>query len=225
MGAFDETQLNPRQKTSFRNEVVSVIENSIWDSLLYHSTFFDSLDGYTRVGTDVVGVGGVVVRANGAGAESYFYKTPITQNPIDGFLSFDKPSRMRVIITTATTNNQTFWFTVGTNETEDSGQDHYGFLVDDAAVYGISGNSGGTSVVNLGFSIVGDTTYELEAMHYLNRGITFSIDKKIRGRKANNLPIGDFGSADFFPHIAVRAKSAASREFTISFFEYLQRRF
>lgn len=198
----------------------------IWDDFYNYTTYFESLDGFdTSLGTTSQLTAGAFLQSpgTGVGTTTIFDTDP---NPT----SFTAESRFQVMIFIGTTTDQTVFLTVGSVI---GSSDAYGFLIDDATLFGIAQiNSTSRSTINLGITIQDAVFYLLEARYIPNQVVQFYVSENadvitnklvLRGVLRSNLPVDDDFSTIFYASIA--EKDALIKDITINSYRYMQKRF
>jgi len=194
------------------------LEDLLWNKFFYSHTFFESVDGYTKTGTATIDGTGVTL--NTGSTNSALVKEPLVQAAV-GSLDFSKESRIRFGIEfgASSLSAVTARFTFGTFGI---GENYYGFEITNAALSGSSsnGDTSSSNAISLA-TLVGGTSYELEARLFPKSGIHFYVDGAKKGILRSELPSGT--SANLM-EAGITTTNASVKTVVISYHELLQKR-
>ena len=220
--------LDPTSKKVLEQTVDEFLEDKIfdliWKRTFHWITFFESLDGFTMsadgLGTNVLS-GADLNMTTGAvsGNANEIIKQPSWQ----GLMTFSRRSAMRTSVVLTQVTTQTIYLVTGGL----SSGSYYGFKIVNATLSGVSYNGTTETLVTLA-TLIGATTYNLEARYSPKDKIVFYVNSVDRGTinhaVATSLPLADETSETQLMDIKLTTNTIAAKTMQVSFFEYFQLR-
>jgi hypothetical protein len=194
-------------------------DTSLWDKYSYWSTFFESIDGYSKQGNapTISEIGVTLATAASLNSTSTLLKDP----QVNLIPNFNKVSRFRLGIEfgASSLSNVQATFSLGTYGV---GEVYYGFEVSGSTLKGSSSNqnTGSSNAITLKTLSV-STNYELEARFTPNRSIQFFVGGNLVGILRNELPV-DTNSRllEFY----IKTTNSTAKSVIVSYYEVFQTR-
>lgn len=218
-----------------KQDLSSVLFETMWNDYFYFSTIFESGDGYdsSGTGTATVNPDGLALNSGSSNNDSVtFNKTPSPAGvgiETLNILSFKQPQRFRANFAIDSTSNVTAYITRGVNFGPT--YPYYGFKIVNSTLKAVSrdNNTAGETTVDIG-TISTNTVYVVEArllpgekvVYYLLNNSTNQLEEKAVIN--TNIPLlSNTNNRAFFEYF-ISTQDANNKLLTSSFFEYIQKR-
>lgn len=208
-------------RTFLKQELPNLIFDTLWDNVIYWSTFYESPDGWNLTGVPIFVGGELSMTAN----NNTVAIDKATNNR--NFLEWNKDQRMRMNFSLSAVTNDSALMVIGQEQSGGVILSHFGFQTTNSLLQGISGDAttAAQSTIDLK-TIVAGTTYEIEARYSYPDKILFYIDGVTVGTLTTNLPKTNNDAVDDYNpeivEIVVTSSAVANKTFISSFFEYIR---
>lgn len=252
---FESERLTPKQLLYFEKEATRAMINSLWNKFFYYFTWLESLNVSAPQGADSGGdteanitmpgswdtatsgsatlsfgsAGCVLSTGATSGSASGIAKRPLSQN----IIRFDKIQRFRTAFRLSAITNQTAYLIRGGTAQAGASFKYFGFRITGSTLQGTVENNNASTRTNLdlGVTLVADTTYEVEARFFPKEKVIFLV-KNSAGEFEERGIITTLGAAgipagtteiDFF-EFYISNSAAEAKQLTVSYVEYIQER-
>ena len=205
--------LDNNSKNIITETVRKFFLDSMFETIYYYNTWFDSADGLEAVGGRFTAAGQYSLDTTAViSNEAYAAKV----NPyVLGSLDFTKESRFRVTLMPEQITNQTIKVVVGDESTHG-----YGFQISNATLSGFT-IKGGTSTTKTILTITANTNYKLEARFFPNSRVDFIVNNTEYGSIDTNIPT-DIVTSQVLWSVSIITTAAAAKTLKLGSLEYIQ---